>query len=147
MDYASAVSQSRLRPSRRPLSVVVAAFLVLVLAACGGQQTESRTLQLETLNDSGVTGTAVLTDNGDGTTRVAVEVDAAGHPDMPAHIHPGTCTNLTPQPRYPLQNAIDGVSETDIDVPLEELFAGGLALNLHASPDDFETYTACAELI
>jgi hypothetical protein len=145
MDYAAAVSQSRLRPSRRPLSVVAAAFLVLVLAACGGQA-ESRTLQLETLNDSGVTGTAVLTDNGDGTTRVAVDVDAAGHPDMPAHIHPGTCTNLTPQPRYPLQNVIDGVSETDIDVPLEELFAGGLALNLHASPDDFETYTACAEL-
>jgi hypothetical protein len=125
--------------------LATATLLVLGLAACGGQA-ESRTLQLATLNDSGVTGTAVLTDNGDGTTRVEVEVDPNGYLDMPAHIHPGTCANLTPQPRYPLQNVVDGASTTNIEVPLDELFAGGLALNLHASPDDFETYTACAEL-
>jgi hypothetical protein len=51
-----------------------------------------------------------------------------------------------PQPRFPLQNVVDGASETTIDVTLDELFAGGLALNIHASPDDYETYTACIEL-
>lgn len=116
------------------------------MAACTGQQASSRTVELQTLNDSGVTGSAVLTDLGGGSTRVEVDVDPAGHPDMPAHIHPGTCENLVPQPRYPLQNIVDGHSETTVPANLEELFAGDLALNLHFSPDDFATYTACAEL-
>lgn len=120
--------------------------LALALPACAASQAEGRTVELETLNDSGVTGSAVLTDLGDGTTRVEVDVDPAGHPDMPAHIHPGTCTNLVPQPRYPLQNVIDGQSETVVEASLEELFAGELALNLHFSSDDFGTYTACADL-
>lgn len=118
----------------------------MAVAACSGQEADSRTVQLATLNDSGVTGSAVLTDLGDGTTRVEVDVDPAGHPDMPAHIHPGTCTNLVPQPQYPLQNVIDGQSETIVEVSLDELFAGGLALNLHNSSQDFATYTACADL-
>jgi hypothetical protein len=140
--YARAVS-ARIPSPRRALPLLL---LTMAVAACSGAQAESRTLELETLNESGVTGTAVLTDLGEGRTQVEVEVAAAGHPDMPAHIHPGTCANLTPQPRYPLQNVVDGASTTEIDASFEELFAGGLALNLHASPDEYETYTACAEL-
>jgi hypothetical protein len=120
--------------------------LALALSACAGQQAASRTVELATLNDSGVTGSAVLTDLGDGKTRVEVDVDPAGHPDMPAHIHPGTCVDLVPQPTYPLQNVVDGHSETDVPAGLEELFTGDLALNLHFSPEDFGTYTACADL-
>ncbi|MGH2462837.1 MAG: hypothetical protein ACRDFZ_04315 [Candidatus Limnocylindria bacterium] len=120
--------------------------LLLALAACTAQQTASRTVELTTLNDSGVTGSAVLTDLGDGTTQVEVDVDPAGHPNMPAHIHSGTCQNLVPQPIYPLQNVVDGQSETVIEVTLDELFAGDLALNLHFSSADFGTYTACADL-
>jgi hypothetical protein len=118
--------------------------LALALPACAASQ--SRTVELETLNDSGVTGSAVLTDLGGGTTRVEVDVDPAGHPDMPAHIHPGTCENLVPQPTYPLQNVVDGQSETVVEASLDELFAGDLALNLHNSSQDFATYTACAAL-
>jgi len=120
--------------------------LALVVAACTSQQATVRTVQLETLNDSGVTGSALLTDQGDGTTQVVVDVEPSGHPDMPVHIHPGTCADLVPQPRYPLQNVIDGHSETIVPAPLAELFAGGLALNLHASNEDLGTYTACADL-
>jgi hypothetical protein len=133
------------RPSRTAFTLIWIG-LALALSACAGQQAASRTVELATLNDSGVTGSAVLTDLGDGTTRVEVDVDPAGHPDMPAHIHPGTCENLVPQPTYPLQNVIDGQSETDIEATLDELFAGELALNLHFSSDDFGTYTACADL-
>jgi hypothetical protein len=89
----------------------------------------------------------VLTDLGNGMTMVSVDVDPAGHPRMPAHIHPGTCADLVPQPIYPLEDVTDGASETEIEASLDELFAGGFALNLHASPNDFETYTACAELV
>ena len=133
------------RPSRVTRSLLVLG-LALVLPACAASQAESRTLELTTLNDSGVTGSAVLTDLGDGTTRVEVDVDPAGHPDMPAHIHPGTCADLVPQPLYPLENVIDGQSETVVEASLDELFTGDLALNLHISSQDFGTYTACAEL-
>lgn len=128
---------------RLRLALVV---VMLLAAACSGPAAASRTVELQTLNDSGVTGSAVLTDLGDGQTEVVVTVEPGGHLDMPAHIHPGTCVDLVPQPRFPLQNVVDGSSETTIDVPLDELFAGGLALNLHASPDDYGTYTACIEL-
>ena len=121
-------------------------MLTLSVAACTGSQAASRTVEFQTLNDSGVTGSATLTDLGDGQTRVVVEVDSAGHADMPAHVHPGTCVDLVPQPRYPLQNVVDGESETEIAASLDDLFAGGLALNIHASNEDMGTYTACAEL-
>jgi hypothetical protein len=133
------------RPSRTAV-ILIWTGLALVLSACTGPQAASRTVELATLNDSGVTGSAVLTDLGDGTTRVEVDVDPAGHPNMPAHIHPGTCDNLVPQPLYPLQNVVDGHSDTEIQVSHDELFAGGLALNIHNSNDDLATYTACADL-
>jgi hypothetical protein len=135
-----------MRRARRTAVTLTWIGLALALAACAGQQAANRTVQLETLNDSGVTGSAVLTDLGDGTTRVAVDVDPAGHPDMPAHVHPGTCLALVPQPLYTLQNIVDGQSESVVQVPLDELFAGELALNLHFSNEDFGTYTACADL-
>ncbi|MGH2483085.1 MAG: CHRD domain-containing protein [Candidatus Limnocylindria bacterium] len=130
----------------RAALILASLGLTLAMVACTAQPATSRTVQLETLNDSGVTGSAVLTDLDDETTRVVVDVDPAGHPDMPAHIHPGTCLALVPQPLYFLDNVIDGHSETVVEVPLDELFTGELALNLHFSSDDFGTYTACADL-
>jgi hypothetical protein len=134
-------------PYQRVGRIVCLAALVAALAACGGTGNASRMITLKTLNDSGVTGTAVLTDLGDGTTRVEVTVDPAGHPDMPAHIHPGTCSDLVPQPLYPLQNVVDGTSETVVAEPIDDLFDHDLALNIHTSNTDFATYTACAELV
>lgn len=134
-----------MRRARRTAVTLTFIGLALALSACAGQQ-PSRTVELATLNVSGVTGSAVLTDVGDGTTRVEVDVDPAGHPNMPAHIHPGTCLDLVPQPRHSLRNVIDGMSTTVVEATLEELFAGELALNLHFSNDDFGTYTACADL-
>jgi len=134
----------RTRRARIPRGLVAALIAAVALSACGSQQ--ARTFGLETLNASGVTGTAVLTDLGDGTTRVVVDVDPAGHPQMPAHIHPGTCVELVPQPLYPLLPVTDGASETVVPKSLTELLAGELALNLHVSSDDMGTYAACVDL-
>ena len=131
----------------RPARLALAATIVLVAACSPPADANARTLTLETLNDSGVTGTAVLTEVDGGLTLVVVEVDPGEYPDMPAHIHPGTCTDLVPQPTYPLANVVDGTSETEIVASIDELFSGGFALNLHASSNDWETYTACAELV
>ncbi len=118
--------------------------LLLILAACSTGQ--SRTFQLGTLNNSGVTGTAVMTDLGDGSTRVVIDVDPAGHPAMPAHIHPGTCTDLVPQPLHGLSTVTDGASETVVPASLTDLLAGELAINLHVSAADMGTYAACVDL-
>jgi hypothetical protein len=117
-----------------------------ILASCSPSAQQSERLELRTLNASGVTGSVTLTAIDDGRTLVEVAVDPAGHPNMPAHIHPGTCDELVPQPKYPLQNVVDGVSVSEVPAPLEELMRGDVALNIHRSNEDMATYTACVEL-
>ena len=136
---------------RRPLAVAAASQLValalaaLVVASCGAVGAP-RTIPLDTLNDSGVTGSVTLVDVGPNRTRVDVDVEPGDNPDMPAHIHPGTCANLVPQPKYPLLNVVSGASSTVVPASMTELLGGDLAINLHRSNEDLRTYTACADL-
>jgi len=136
------------RRALRPVLVLFACLAVAVgLAGCAeSAPVETRTIPLTTLNSSGVSGTVVLTAVDSRRTRIEIRVDPAGHPDMPSHIHPGTCTNLVPQPRYPLQNVVDGHSTTVISAAFDDLVKGDLAVNIHKSNEDLKTYTACAEL-
>ena len=137
------------RAVRRAALASGSAVLAALVAACSPLAASGETdltIRLETLSGSGVTGTVGFTEVQGGRTRVIVVVDPAGHPDMPAHIHPGTCTNLTPQPKYPLENVIDGTSTTEIPATMADLLASRVAVNLHASVSDLETYTACAEI-
>lgn len=126
--------------------IAVGTSLALLVAGCGAPEPSPTRLTLRTLSDSGVTGSVTLSAIGTTRTLVSVEVDPAGHPDMPAHIHPGTCDELVPQPRYPLTNVVDGRSVTEVSAALDELLAGDVALNLHASNAEMEVYTACVEL-
>jgi hypothetical protein len=121
---------------------------VLVVAACQntGAQMPAKTIELKTLNGSGVSGQAVLTDLGNGHTRVDVRVEPAGHPDMPSHIHPGTCANLVPQPRYPLQSVKQGSATTEIPVGLAELLQQQAVVMIHKSNDEMAVYTSCGEI-
>lgn len=125
--------------------VTLVVVALLVLGACTAQGA-TRTIELGTLNSSGVTGSVTLTDVGTGLTEVVVRVEPAGNLDMPAHIHPGTCVELVPQPRYPLRNVVNGASTTVVPATLADLLAGDLAVNVHRSNDDLATYTACADL-
>jgi hypothetical protein len=124
---------------------VAAAAAAVALASCQAATTAPRNLNFVTLNDSGVTGSVEFRDVG-GRTEVEVRVEPAGNLDMPAHIHPGTCDDLTPQPKYPLENVRNGVSSTVVPAGIAELFAGQLALNIHRSNDDLRTYTACVDI-
>lgn len=136
-----------LTPHRRRLgrAVVPVAIALVALTACSTPAEPARTVTLQALNDSGVTGTVSFAALGDRTT-LEIAVDPGLNPDMPAHIHPGTCDNLTPQPKFPLENVLDGKSRTDVPASIDELFAGGLAVNIHRSNDDLKTYTACVDL-
>jgi hypothetical protein len=129
-----------------PRLLVWAATLAIVLTACSSAvAVPPRTISLATLNDSGVTGTVSFTDLGD-KTEVELTVDPGVNLDMPAHIHPGTCADLTPQPKFPLENVRNGASTTIVPASMAELFAGNLAVNIHRSNDDLKSYTACVDI-
>jgi hypothetical protein len=128
------------------VKLLISVLVLSVTAAACSASGDARTIELGTLNESGVTGTVTLTDVGGGLTRVDVSVAANGNNDMPAHIHPGSCAELVPQPKHPLDNVISGMSTTVVEAPMDELMAGNLAVNLHRSVDDLGTYTACADL-
>jgi hypothetical protein len=115
------------------------------MSACQAAADPARTITLQTLNESGVIGTVTFATVGD-KTAVEITVDPGGNLDMPAHIHPGTCTSLTPQPKFPLENVKNGSSKTVVPATIDELFAGGLAVNIHRSNDDLKTYTACVDI-
>jgi hypothetical protein len=148
---SSTTAVSTATPGRRRLAMVLIPFVAVVavavvainvLGAAGGAP---RSVAVNTLNDSGVSGTVSFRDVG-GRTEVTIDVEPGGNADMPAHIHPGDCTNLTPQPKFPLENVRNGSSVTVVPAPVAELFAGGLAVNIHKSNDDLGTYTACVDL-
>ena len=132
---------------RTLITLLAAGVLAGTSVACSAEPSVAPTrLTLATLNDSGVTGSVTLAAIGETRTLVVVDVDPAGHPDMPAHIHPGTCADLVPQPRYPLASVVDGHSSTEVSASLDELLSGDVALNLHASNEEMQLYTACVEL-
>jgi hypothetical protein len=141
---------ARSAPSTRLLVLglavaAIAAVAVILVVLRPGATGPTRTISLQTLNASGVTGTVTFADVG-GRTRVDVTVDPADNPDMPAHIHPGSCDELTPQPKFPLENVRAGSSTTVVPASIDELFAGNLAVNIHKSNDDLGTYTACVDI-
>src|SRR5947209_8088099 len=96
------------RHSRWPLALATAALLsVLTMGLTASAQQRTVTVQLAQQNASGVSGTATLTDLGNGTTRVDISVtpDSGDHPD---HVHMGTCADLNPAPEFPLNDVQNG---------------------------------------
>jgi hypothetical protein len=131
--------------TRRLLAALLTLSVSTVLTACTAAG-DTRTLSLRTLNHSQVTGTVTLTELDPMRTQVVIAVDPAGNLDMPAHIHPGTCDALVPQPRFPLANVVGGASTTEVPAGFAELVTGDVAVNLHKSNSELEVYTACVEL-
>jgi hypothetical protein len=109
-------------------------------------EANSVTVELHELNDSGLSGEAILTDNGDDTTTVVLNVDGPAG-DNPAHIHEGTCDDLDPNPLFPLKDVdADGHSETVVDVPLADLEDGEFAINVHKSAAEISVYVTCGDI-
>lgn len=131
-------------------TVPVLGFLLLVLSATPvtvAAQAQSLTLNLATQNNSGITGTATLTDLGDGKTRVVIQANGSGAGPEPAHIHPGSCAQLNPTPAFTLTNVTNGSSTTDVDGSLEQLTAQPYAVHMHKSLDELTVYVACADIV
>lgn len=87
----------------------------------------------------------------------------------PAHVHVGTCVDLDPNPAYPLNNVgprtdddgnlpdpdeIKGslsanaveISETEIEVNLDDLLTEAHGINVHESDSNMGAYIACGDI-
>jgi hypothetical protein len=104
------------------------------------------TITLADQNDSGESGTAVLVEE-DG--KVKVTLSLTGAPvgvTQPAHIHVGACPDVGAV-KYPLTSPVDGVSETVLNVTLDQLRSElPLGLNVHKSVAESSVYVSCGNL-
>ena len=126
------------------VSLVAAALLtVAAIAPAAGQDTV--TIDMHEVDDSGQSGSADITSDGDQVI-VSIEIDAG--PDgvpQPVHIHEGNCRDLG-DVAYPLEDVVDGVSESTADVSMAELISGDYAINVHLSEDEMDVHVACGTL-
>ena len=104
------------------------------------------TLDLEEQNESGITGTVQLSPTSEGQLDVEIELTGSEGGPHPAHIHRGSCSDLDPDPVYPLEDVVDGESETEVNVTTGELTATEYAINVHESPENADVYVACADV-
>ncbi len=130
----------------RSLAAAAAAVLLTLATPVFAADGPHRVYAIASQNGSGELGTVTLTAVGDKTRVDIALANAPTDVAQPAHIHEGSCAKLNPKPKYPLANIVDGTSTYLVDVPLAQLVAGGLAVNVHKSTTDIPTYVACGEL-
>ena len=129
---------------------LLALLALLTLAPVAAQQAspasgQSTTVQLNPQNNSGESGTATLTAQGN-QTHVVINLNGAPPSAQPAHIHQGTCANLNPKPQYPLNDVTNGKSDTTVNASLASLMNGNSAINVHKSAAEIQTYVACGDI-
>lgn len=119
------------------------ALTTIALLPANTQAQQSVTIALSPQNDSGQSGTAVLTSEGAGTKVVITLSNAPG--PHPAHIHTGSCPNPGAVV-YPLTPVTNGRSETVVAASLSDILRAPHAINVHKSPQEIPVYTACGNV-
>jgi hypothetical protein len=132
-------------------AIVPVLVVVVLLAGCamgGGSGSMGPVrAQLSPQSNSGESGTATLTKEGDRQTKVVLAVNGApAGVSQPVHIHKGTCAQLNPQPAFPLSPLVNGRSETTVSASIDELTNGTYAINGHKSAQEVSTYVFCGDL-
>ena len=141
-------------------AMLAAALLSAAMIGSAWAQTSSETLELTPSRDSGVSGTATLTDTGDG---VEVQLDVEGIPSAEgtehiAHIHEGaTCADdragAGGPVKFPLTSVFNeggtGSSTSTADTTFDELFSGEpYYVNVHAEmTEGTPPGVACADVV
>lgn len=106
------------------------------------------TIMLSEQSNLGQSGQATLTETADGQVMVVLDMMGGNFiSPQPAHIHSGACPSPGPVV-FPLTNVVNGMSQTTLDVTMDELMqsAPTLAINVHKSEAEPGTYTACGDL-
>jgi hypothetical protein len=104
----------------------------------------SISVPLNELSGSGISGEATLTETADGT-QVSLQVEGAtgGHP---VHIHFGNCAVLGEVSAALSDIDASGMSETTVDLTIDELLASQFAINAHESAENITNYIACGDI-
>jgi hypothetical protein len=112
------------------------------------QAQDSVTVPLAAQNNSGINGTATLTQRGADLQVVINLTGTAANSNHPFHIHSGAC----PTPGgvvHPLTNAVNGTSTTTLTgVTLASVANGAHAINGHESPENLgqSGYIVCGNI-
>lgn len=104
------------------------------------------TVTLSEQNASGESGTATMMEV-DGKVKVTLNLTGATEGvTQPAHIHMGTCPDVGAV-KYPLTSPVNGVSETMLDVTLDQLKSElPLGINVHKSETEAGIYVSCGDI-
>lgn len=105
------------------------------------------TVILSQQNDSGESGTATMMEV-DGKVKVMLNLTGVlpEGVEQPAHIHMGKCPDVG-EVKYPLTSPVSGVSETMLDVTLDQLKSElPLAINVHKSSEEASVYVSCGDI-
>ena len=103
-------------------------------------------ISLSEQSNSGESGTALLVED-DGKVTVTLSITGFFQDvSQPAHIHVGVCPDVG-SIAYPLENVLNGHSETTLDVTLEQLQSElPLGINVHRSVEEASVYTSCGDI-
>lgn len=104
------------------------------------------TIKLNAQNNSGETGTATLTPEGDKTQVVVEMMNTPAGVAQPMHIHLGTCSNLDKAPKWKLEPLKDGKSTTMVPASLDTIIKDQTAINVHKSAAEIQVYVACGDI-
>ena len=125
---------------------LAAATLIVPVAASTAVAQQSVTLNLASGGDSGITGTATITQTAPNRLRVEIRATGAGAGPQAAHIHQGSCAQLNPAPVFSLATVANGASTTEVDGTLQQLTASPHAIHMHRSADELAVNVACADI-
>jgi hypothetical protein len=134
---------------KKLLAVLMVGLLALAFLPASHAFAQGKVVRITLIdeNGSGEDGSAQLTDQGDGTTKVELlMLNAPEGAEQPAHIHKGTCTTLDPKPAYPLETIKEGKSTTIVKVTLADLAKEKYAINVHKSAAEASMYVSCGNL-
>jgi LPXTG-motif cell wall-anchored protein len=134
---------------KKLLAVLMVGLLALAFLPASHAFAQGKVVRVTLIdeNGSGEDGSAQLTDQGDGTTKVELlMLNAPEGAEQPAHIHKGTCTTLDPKPAYPLETIKEGKSTTTVKVTLADLAKEKYAINVHKSAAEASVYVSCGNL-
>lgn len=128
------------------MSAAIVTIVTILMLSAMGPPPGTFTIPMHAQNGSGEYGSATLTDL-HGRTRVNITLQHENTTgNQPAHIHFGTCAHLNPAPKYPLKNVVLGHSNTIVDVPIQTILHGGMAINVHESKEDIGKYVSCGDI-
>ncbi len=109
------------------------------------KKTSQVTLAAE--NGSKQSGTVTFTSTTDNKTEVVIAITPGpAGVAQPAHIHAGACPGVGAV-KFPLNSVVDGKSTTIIDTPFMDIWNQlPLAVNVHKSSAEVQTYVSCGAL-